>query len=135
MSTTKEDRAYLSFLKEKLEKKYTYEDISYELTVRRSRKNDRFGIQDVLVNMEFSSKNKDYELFKTAIAIESALLRAIHNMIKSLTPKEANITLSFPTILLPGLSHPAIRIGGRYLTDSSLAVKCESYLLILQSVE
>ena len=125
MSSTKEDRAYLSHLKDKLEKKQSFEDISYELSVHRSRRNDRFGIQDININLEFNSKNKDYELFKTALTIECALLRAIHNIIKTLTRKEASITLAFPTIILPGLSHPAIRIGGRFLDDSSLPIKRE----------
>ena len=77
--TTSKDRRYLNFLKEKLEKKYSFEDISYELTVRRSRRNDRFGVQDVIVNLDFSSKSENSELFKIALVIESALIRAIHN--------------------------------------------------------
>ena len=125
MSSNREDRAYLNHLKTKLEKKSSFDNISYEISVRRSRRNDRFGLQDINVNLEFNSKNKDYELFKTALTIESALLKAIHNIIKTLSKKEASITLVFPTIILPGLSHPAIRIGGRFLNDSNLPIKCE----------
>ena len=121
--TSSQDRAYLKYLKDRLEREYSFEDISYELTVRRSRRNDRFGVQDLTVNIDFSSKSENSELFKNALVIESAIIRAIHNITKNLGRKEASNTLAFPTILLPGLSHPAIRIGARYLLDSSLSVK------------
>ena len=122
---TREDREYINFLKSNLQKNYSFEGIHYDVTVRRSRRNDRFGVQDVIVNIDFSSKSDHSELFKIALVIESALIKAIYKMIKSLHKNEADVTLVFPTILLPGLSHPAIRIGARYLTDKNLTIKCK----------
>ena len=122
MSTT-QDRHFLNTLKDKLEKKFVFEGIECELTVRRSRRNDRFGISDFTVNLEFSKKKIDNEIFKIALAIENALIRAIFLINKNLGKKQASLTLAFPTILLPGLSHPAIRIGARYLSDGTLPVK------------
>lgn len=125
MATSSEDRQFLNHLSEKLTQKDNVNDIGFSISVHRSKRSDRFGVNDINIKVDFDTNEKKHnEFFKMMLSIEAVFFKVLEDIIDSLATSEAKNILVFPCLIIPALENPIIQVGGRYLSDPNIVPKC-----------